>query len=100
MPPPRVASGFANFYFVTDRIYAGALRRRGVAELTERVVALHNKVHVLALQNALSAVDWLVRVSFGQVVDVSTFVESAARRAQQVDAAKDVIEVPEDPKIR
>ena len=71
-----------------------------MAEQTERVVALHNKVHVLALQNALSAVDWLVRVSFGQVVDVSTFVESAARRAQQVDAAKDVIEVPEDPKIR
>jgi uncharacterized protein (DUF433 family) len=92
----RLASAFAHFYFVTDGIYAAPLRRRVVAELTERVVARRNREHVLALQEVLKRADWLVNVQFGQTVDVSSFVENAVKRARTVDEAEAAIQVSDD----
>ncbi len=92
----RLASAFAHFYFVTDGIYAAPLRRRVVAELTERVVARRNRDHVLALQEALKHADWMVNVQFGQFVDVSSFVENAMKRARAVDEAKAAIQISDD----
>ena len=92
----RLASAFAHFYFVTDGIYAAPLRRRVVAELTERVVARRNRDPVFALQEALKQADWRVNVQFGQVVDVSLFVEKAMERARAVDEAAAAIQVSND----
>lgn len=92
----RLASAFAHFYFVTDGIYAAPLRRRVVAELTERVVARRNRDHVLALQETLKHADWMVNVQFGQIVDVSSFVENAMKRARTVDEAEAAIQVSDD----
>ena len=92
----RLASAFARFYFTTDTIFAAALRRKVVAELTERVVGMGNKDRILALQSSLSKSAWVVHVSFGQSVDVSPFVESATQRAREVDQAEAVIETSDD----
>ncbi|MBV8037630.1 hypothetical protein [Roseateles sp.] len=75
----RLASAFARFYFTTDAIFAAALWRKVVAELTERVVGMGNKDRILALQSRFSKSAWVVQVSFGQSVGVSPFVESAMR---------------------
>lgn len=92
----RLAAAFAHFYFFTDGIYTAPLRRRVVAELTERVVARRNRDHVLALQEALKQPDWLVNVQFGQTVDVSPFVENAVKRARTVNEAEAAIQVSAD----
>lgn len=92
----RLASAFAQFYFATDNLFAASLRRHVVSALTERVVSLGNAERILALQGSLDRVDWLVRVQFGQVVDVSSFVERAMKRARQVDDADSAIQVSDD----
>jgi uncharacterized protein (DUF433 family) len=92
----RLASAFAHFYFTTDSIFAAALRRSVVTELTERVIVLGNKDRILALQGALAKSAWVVRVSHGQSVDVSPFVESAMLRARKVDQAEAVVETSDD----
>jgi uncharacterized protein (DUF433 family) len=92
----RLASAFARFYFATDNLFVAPLRRHVVSALTQRVVALGNSEHILALQGTMDRADWLVQVQFGQVVDVSSFVESAMARARQVDEAQAVIQVSDD----
>lgn len=76
------------------------LRRRVAAELTERVVAQRNRDHdrdpALALQEALKHAGWLVRVQFGQIVDVSSSVKNAMKRARAVDEANAAIQVSDD----
>jgi uncharacterized protein (DUF433 family) len=92
----RLASAFARFYFSTDTIFAAALRRKVVTELTERIVGMGNKDRILSLQGPLSKSIWIVHVPFGQTVDVSPFVESATQRAREVDHAEAVIEASDD----
>jgi uncharacterized protein (DUF433 family) len=92
----RLASAFARFYFSTDSIFAAALRRNVVTELTQRVVAMRNKDRILSLQGALSKSTWLVHISHGQTVDVSPFVESATQRARAVDRAEAAVETSID----
>jgi uncharacterized protein (DUF433 family) len=92
----RLASAFARFYFTTDGIFAAALRRKVLAELTERVVVMGNKDRILALHGALAKSAWVVKVSHGQSVDVSPFVEEAMLRAKKVDQAEALIETSDE----
>jgi uncharacterized protein (DUF433 family) len=92
----RLASAFARFYFTTDSIFAATLRRKVLAELTERVIVMGNKDRILALHGALAKSAWVVHVSHGQSVDVSPFVESATLRAREVDQAEAVVEASDD----
>ncbi|MBC7603007.1 MAG: DUF433 domain-containing protein, partial [Ramlibacter sp.] len=91
-----LASAFAHFYFTTEGIFAAALRRSVVTELTERVMVLGNEDRILALQEALGKSAWVVAVSYGQSVDVSPFVENAMLRARKVDQAEAVVETSDD----
>lgn len=92
----RLACAFARFYFITDSIFAAALRRSVISELTERVIVRGDKDRVLALQGALAKSAWVVQVSHGQSVDVSPFIESAMQRARRVDQAERVVENSND----
>ena len=92
----RLAAAFARFYFTTDNIFAAGLRRTVVAELTERVIARGDRSRVLALQAGLPKSAWMVKVSHGQAVDVSPFVESSMLRARTVDWAEAVVETSDE----
>ena len=92
----RLAAAFARFYFATDGIFAAPLRRSVLAELTERVSVLGKNDRILALRGVLPKSAWVVQVSHGQSVDVSSFVESAKLRARKVDQAEAVVETSED----
>ena len=92
----RLASAFAHFYFTTDSIFAAALRRSVVTELTERVVVLGDRDRIMALQGTLDKSAWVLRVAHGQSVDVWPFVESATLRARMVDQAEAVVETSND----
>jgi uncharacterized protein (DUF433 family) len=94
----RLAAAYAQFYFATDHIFAATVRRRVVAELTERVLARGDKDRIVALrlQGGLPKSVWVVKVDQGQSVDVSPFVENAVLRAAEVDRANASVEASDD----
>lgn len=91
----RLAAAFARFYFGTESDYSANLRKRVLVELTQRVEQRADRDRVLSLQATRGKVDWLVRLPHGQV-DISSFVEDATARAQQVDNADALIHASPD----
>lgn len=91
----RLGAAFATFYFATDSLLVSSARRQVLEELAARVEALPSKEGVLSL-TVVDAVSWTV-LRPAVAVDVTSFVQAARVRAQEVSQADSFVSA--DPAI-
>ena len=93
----RLGAALAAFYFGTEDILTGALRKRLVHELASKLLQHRDREAVLGLITPdLTTTELLVTLSSVQV-DVRTFVERTRRRMAEVETARRL--VSSDPEV-
>lgn len=91
----RFVSLLVKFYFETSKDLSKPLRLSVIETLNERLLRRDDAEDVLALHFALSAFDWKVPVSFGQI-ELSNIARFVLDRAAGVERANRTITVDPD----
>jgi uncharacterized protein (DUF433 family) len=98
----RLGAALASFYFTSEDVYAAALRRKVVEEVSAILRLRKDMESILALRSgSLKDFDWRINVSgvsIGVVsVDIGSFVSKAMGRMRAIERAQKLIAV--DPEI-
>ena len=88
----RITAAWAMFFFESDALLVASARKRILAELTERASRSESSDSLFGLHGISKDVDWTIsdpRIGFH--LDFTVFLNEALSRAQQVDAAEELV---------
>jgi len=91
----RIAGAFSRFYFDTRNDLSKALRRRVIADLTERLMQRKDWRSVASFEESNLRMDWSVNLPFG-VICLDSVMQVARERALRVERAHQAVTVDAD----